>query len=83
MALRNSSTDWGLAAKLLHWLVAIGIFWLIWLGLQQADLPRGEEKLAIRATHASWALLVLFLMTIRVVWRLLNETPAHPGAMPG
>lgn len=83
MALRNTATEWGWLARALHWLIAIGIFWLIWLGLSQADMPRGDERLAIRATHASWALLVFTLMTIRLVWRLLNPTPAHPDGMPG
>lgn len=82
MALRNTSTNWGWLAKSLHWLIAIGIFWLIWLGLEQADMESGPEKLAARATHASWALLVLTLMTIRIVWRLMNSTPSHPTDMP-
>lgn len=79
MGIRNTSTSWGIVAKSLHWLVAIGIFWLIWLGLEQADMERGPEKLAARATHASWAVLVLVLMTIRLVWRLMNTPPEHPA----
>lgn len=83
MALRNDAIEWGWLARALHWLVAIGIFWLIWLGLEQADMPRGDEKTALRATHASFALLVFTLMTIRLVWRLVNPTPTHPDGMPG
>lgn len=83
MALRNTETEWGWLARALHWSIAIGIFWLLWLGWGQADLPRGDEKTAIRATHASWALLVFTLMTIRLIWRLVNPTPAHPSGMPG
>lgn len=83
MALRNTSTNWGALAKTLHWLIAIGIFWIIWLGFEQADMERGPEKLAARMTHGSWALLVLTLMTIRIVWRLMNETPAQPDDTPG
>lgn len=82
MALHNSSTNWGWLAKSLHWLIAIGIFWLIWLGLEQADMESGPEKLAARATHASWALLILALMTIRLFWRLLSQIPAHPDGVP-
>lgn len=83
MALRNTDTDWGWLAKALHWLVALGIFWLLWLGWSQSDLPRGDERAAIRFTHASWAMLVLILMTIRLAWRAVNPTPAHPDGMPG
>ena len=83
MGMSNTSSQYGSLAKALHWLVAIGIFWLIYLGLTQAGMERGPEKTALRMTHASWVLLVLTLMTIRIVWRFMNETPAHPAGMPG
>ena len=82
MSLRNSSHEYGSIAKALHWLIAIGIFWLLYLGLEQSGMERGAEKSALRATHASWALLVLTLMTIRVVWKFMNETPLHPQGTP-
>lgn len=83
MSLRNSSEAYGTLARALHWVAAIGIFYLIYLGLEQADMERGPEKTAVRATHASWALLILGVMTIRIIWRFMNETPAHPDGMPG
>ena len=82
MALRNTNTEFGLLAKALHWLIAIGIFWLLYLGLQQSGMESSPERSALRATHASWALLVLTLMTVRVVWKFMNETPAHPHGTP-
>lgn len=82
MALRNSSSEFGSLAKWLHWLIAIGIFVLIYLGLEQAGMERGPEKLAARETHGAIALIVFALMTIRLVWRFMNEVPAHPQDMP-
>jgi cytochrome b561 len=82
LALRNSSSEFGSLAKTLHWLVAAGIFWLLYLGLVQSGMESGDEKTAIRMTHASWALLVLALMTIRIVWRFMNEVPGHPEGTP-
>ena len=82
MRLRNTATDWGLLARALHWLIAIGIFYLLYLGITQSGMPRGDEKTALRATHASWALVVFLLMAARLVWRLLSETPAHPAGLP-
>jgi cytochrome b561 len=83
MSLRNTTAEYGTLARALHWLVAIGIFYLIYLGLQQSDMENGDAKTAIRATHASWALVVLTLMSVRIVWRFMGETPAHPEGMPG
>ena len=81
MAIKNTNLEYGLLAKALHWLVAVGIFTLIYLGLEQAGLERGAEKSEIRFIHGSIALAVFFLMTIRIVWRFMNDSPGHPEGM--
>ncbi|MGB5164108.1 MAG: cytochrome b [Woeseiaceae bacterium] len=83
MGLGNTTTEWGSMAKALHWLVAAGIFALIWLGLQQSGMERGPEKTEIRALHGSIALLVFVLMSARLLLRLTGSAPAHPPGMPG
>jgi cytochrome b561 len=82
MGLRNSSSEWGSLARWLHWLAAVGVFVLVYLGLQQSEMDGGPARTEIRELHASIALLVLVLMTVRVVWRWMNETPAHPEGIP-
>lgn len=82
MPLKNTRAEYGSVAKLLHWVIAIGIFALIWIGLQQSDMESGPERQAVRDLHGSIALIVFVLMTIRLVWRWLNETPAHPEGQP-
>lgn len=82
MGLKNTSTEYGTLAKALHWLVAIGLFALIYLGLQQAEMERGDARSSIRFIHASIAAIVLLLMTVRIVWRFMNDVPAHPEGMP-
>lgn len=81
MGLRNTSAEYGSLAKALHWLIAIGLFALIYLGLDQADMESGDEKSRIRFVHASIATITLVLMTMRIVWRFMNEVPAHPEGM--
>lgn len=81
MGIRNTSVEFGSLAKTLHWLVAIGIFTLIALGLQQTGMERGPERLEVRALHQSIALMVLVLMTLRLVWRWLNKLPEHPTSI--
>jgi cytochrome b561 len=83
MGLRNTTTEWGSVAKSLHWLVAAGMFALIWLGLQQSGLERSPERAEIRALHGSIALLVFVLMSVRLLLRVTGAAPAHPPAMPG
>ena len=83
MGLRNTEMEYGSLAKALHWLVAIGLLALIYLGLEQAGMERGDERSRIRFIHASIAAITLLLMTVRLVWRFMNDTPAHPEGMPG
>jgi len=78
MGLRNTTTEWGSLAKALHWLIAIGLFVLLYLGLEQAGMEKGDERSKIRFIHASIATSLLLLMTIRIVWRFMNDVPAHP-----
>ena len=82
LALRNSTDEFGSLAKSLHWLVAIGIFVLIYLGLQQADMERGDAKTQVRFIHSSIAMAVFLLMTLRIIWRFMNDVPGHPAGMP-
>ena len=83
MGLRNTASEYGSLAKWLHWLVAIGMVAIIYLGLTQAGMERGPEKTDMRMIHGSIALMVLALMTVRIVWRFMNDVPAHPDGMPG
>lgn len=82
VALANTQDSYGWLARLLHWGIAGLIFYLIYLGLVSGDLE-GEAKSAMRATHKSFALLTLALMTVRVIWRLMNPRPEDPAGTPG
>ncbi len=83
MGLRNTASEYGSLSKWLHWLIVIGIAVILYMGLQQAGMERGPEKSELRVVHGSIALIVLLLMTVRLVWRVMNKTPAHPDGMPG
>ncbi len=83
MGLKNTGAEYGSMAKGLHWLIAIGMFALIYLGLEQSGMERGDARSQIRLIHASIATITLILMTFRIVWRFLNEVPSHPDGMPG
>ncbi len=81
MGLKNTSTEYGSMAKALHWLIAMALFTLIYLGLEQAGMERGDERSRIRFIHASIASATFVLMTIRIVWRFMNGVPAYPDGM--
>ena len=78
---KNSKSSYGWAAIALHWLMAIGVFFLFGLGLYMVELTyydtwyRGSLEL-----HKSLGLVLLFVWLIRMTWRLSNESPAMAGS---
>ena len=76
----NTETRFGLVSKLLHWLIALGIIGLIWLGWWMVGLSyynpwynRGLEL------HKAIGLIVLLLVFAKFCWQIGNRTPS-PGA---
>lgn len=69
-------------AMTLHWLIALGVFLNIGLGLYMGDLPRSDiMKPVIVGLHMSVGLSILVLALLRIAWRLTHTIPALPGDM--
>lgn len=69
-------------ARLLHW--SMGILWLaVWiigyLAVNWRDLLNPHHGLTI--AHKALAAVLLFLIVIRVFWRLTHRAPALPDSM--
>jgi cytochrome b561 len=77
---KNSKSSYGWMAIVLHWLMAIGIFFLFGLGLYMVELTyydtwyRGSLEL-----HKSLGLVLLLIWMTRVAWRWLNASPEMTG----
>ncbi len=82
--LRASNTDssWGAPAKLFHWLIAALIFAQFGLGCLAAGWRPSPLKLNLFVWHKSLGMLVLALVVLRLLWRLVNPTPALPADTP-
>lgn len=87
--MKNSSTRYDRVQIILHWLVALVLFFMIGLGLymvelpKQSELPAGEES--VRAfyflMHKSMGLTVAMLIIFRVAWRLTHKAPPLPDSI--
>lgn len=64
---------------LLHWVQAVIILWMLWLGWTMTDLPKGAERSAAYGLHKSIGLVALLLVVIRLVWRHRSPAPALIG----
>ncbi|MGM0422736.1 MAG: cytochrome b, partial [Pseudomonadota bacterium] len=76
MRLRNTSTYYGSLAKLFHWTIALLIIGMLGVGFYMHGLDPTPFKFKIYTWHKSIGLLVLALVVLRLVWRLINPSPA-------
>lgn len=75
--LKNSKNSYGLISIVIHWLMAIAIFFMFGLGLYMVDLTyydawyKGSLDL-----HKSLGILLFGFLMFRVFWRVINTKPA-------
>ena len=69
------STRYSAVAIALHWVIAAGILFMIWLGWNM------DENESLYQLHKSIGITILLLTVARIVWRLLNPPPALPHEM--
>ncbi len=83
MHIRNTQNQYGVIAKLFHWLMALLLIVLVIIGLYMVELPLGSvKKLKLYGWHKELGVLVLMLVSMRLLWRLINITPPLPENMP-
>jgi cytochrome b561 len=62
-------------AKLLHWLVAACVLFIIPVGVIMQRLGPGEVQNALYNLHRSFGFLVLILMVVRLAYRSVHGAP--------
>ena len=80
--LRNDVQSWGSLAKFFHWIMAALVLAQIGLGWTAASWRLSPLKLDLFVWHKSIGMLILALVALRVLWRLVNPTPALPAGTP-
>ncbi len=77
MALRNTSTSWGLPARALHWVNAVMIIFMIGFGVWMTGVTERSAavRLPLYGIHAWVGIGVLTVVVARLLWRFVNVTP--------
>jgi len=76
--IRNTATQWGWPAKLLHWIAAIVILVLLVHGWWMTHMAPRPERFANYSWHAALGYDLLILLVLRLLWRWINPVPALP-----
>lgn len=73
----NTTTHYGLVAKVLHWSSVTLLVTLIVVASQFEDLLASAEKTRLMALHTSIGLVFFLVMLARLGWRQVNHNPIH------
>jgi cytochrome b561 len=79
---RNSASQYGAVAQLLHWGILVLVIVQVILAARAIDLPVSLERLQLFARHKSLGMTVLVLAVLRLGWRLANPQPEPPAPPP-
>lgn len=82
MKLRNSTEEYGLVSRLLHWTIAAGVLGMIVLGTRIAAMEPSLSNLWLYGVHKSIGLSLLALVLIRLLWHQASPVP-RPFGPPG
>lgn len=73
MGLKNTATQYGKLAIILHWGMALFIISIIAVGFFMTSMEDGDTKWAIYRLHKAFGVLILVLALFRWFWVLSNE----------
>lgn len=75
---------YALSSRIIHWLMALIIVFLLGLGIYMTDFLSKEapNRMEIYNLHKSLGVLVLGLIIVRIINRLVKKAPALPETMP-
>jgi cytochrome b561 len=73
--LNDTATGYGWISIVLHWVTAVLILYLLYLGSTIGSLEGSERELAVRR-HTSFAIVSYLILLGRVLWRFYWR---HPG----
>lgn len=82
MLSRDQHESFASTTVALHWIVALGIIFMIPFGIWLDGQPDGDAKTARVSLHVSIGLVVLIAGLLRLIWRMYNGLPRPAGNYP-
>jgi cytochrome b561 len=70
-------------AKLLHWLIVVLITAQFLLGWLMPGVHKGTQPVGLISWHLSVGTAIVFVMVVRLLWRLTHPAPPPPATLPG
>jgi cytochrome b561 len=75
MNITNSSEEYGLLAKLFHWITFIVLIAQVPFGFYLVGLEFSDQRIDLENIHILIGISVFYFVLIRLVWKLFNPSP--------
>ncbi len=82
MSPTNNVVAYSGGAKFFHWLIALLVIAMLTLGSTMHEFSDPTFRHQLFTVHKSLGLTILFLMVIRLLWRLISPPPPLPTFIP-
>ena len=77
MKIFNSRNEYGLLAKLFHWLTFIVLIAQVPFGFYLVGLEFSEERIELENIHILVGITVFYLTLFRLIWKFFNPSPSE------
>ena len=75
MKLSNSLTEYGLLAKLFHWITFITLIIQIPFGFYLVGLEFSDRRIDLENIHILIGITIFYFVLLRLIWKLFNDSP--------
>ena len=75
MKIINSSEEYGLLAKLFHWITFIALIIQIPFGFYLVGLEFSDRRIDLENIHIFIGISIFYFVLVRLIWKLFNPSP--------
>ena len=71
----NSSTEYGLLAKLFHWITFVALITQVPFGFYLVGLEFSDRRIDLENIHIFIGITIFYFVLLRLIWKLFNPSP--------
>ena len=75
MKIVNSSEEYGLLAKLFHWITFIALIAQVPFGFYLVGLEFSDRRIDLENIHILIGITIFYFVLLRLIWKLFNPSP--------
>ena len=75
MKIINSSKEYGLLAKLFHWITFVALIAQVPFGFYLVGLEFSDRRIDLENIHILIGITIFYFVLLRLIWKLFNPSP--------